>query len=102
MSEEANAKLFADGTGKAGKFIMLRGVVQGDGTTADVVVQCVAAIDLDGRAVDNDAVLLMLTSINKELSRLRKGIGDFIDNAELMLDTDDTDEDDGDDDGGES
>ncbi len=91
-----------DGSGKQGRSILLVGVVQADGSTADVYVQCQAAVDVEGRVVDQDAVLTVLLQMNKELQRMRKGIGDFIDNAEMMLDCDDGDEEDGDDDGGES
>lgn len=102
MADEAKAAVFADGTGQQSKYVRLKGVVQADGTSADVVVQCIAVLDIDGRQVDQDAVLTELRNMNKELSRMRKAFGDFMDNAELMLDTDDGDEDDGDDDGGES
>ncbi len=96
---KADAQLNNDGTGKK---VLLLGLVQGDGSTVDVYVQCTAAVDVEGRAVDSYAVLEVLMQINKEMSRMRKAFGDFVDNAELMLDCDDSDEDDGDDDGGES
>jgi len=98
---EAKAALFADGTGKLGKLVMLRGVVQEDGTSADVVVTCVSVTDLDGRAVDNEAVLDALTAMNRNLVRIRKGLGEALDNMELSLDVEDED-DGGEDDGGES
>ncbi len=99
---DASAKYSGDGSGKSVRLFLLRGVRQDDGTSADVYVPCEAAVDVEGRTVDQDAVLNALLVMTKEIARIRKGLGDFIDNAEMMLDTDDGDNEDGDDDGGES
>ena len=99
---DAFSRLPSDSLGKPAKLFLLRGVVQADGTSADVYVQCAAAVDIDGRAVDTDAGLDVQLRIVKELSRIRKALGDFMDNAELLLDTDGGDDDAGDDDGGDS
>ena len=98
---EAAAQINQDGSGKKAKYVMLRGVPQEDGTSVDVTVLCVSVTDLDGRGLDNEAVLDALVGIRQELARMRKGWGDYLDNAEMMLDVSDED-DGGDDDGGES
>lgn len=90
MAEEAVIQVALDGAGKEVKQFLLRGVVQGDGTTADVYVQCVAVVGSDGRAVSLDGLERVLNRIRKELTQIRKMVGDVTDHGgELELAEDD-------------
>lgn len=85
MPGDDYVQLADDGTGKKVKNYLLLGVVQSDGTPADVYVQCVAIQDADGRRLDFDETNGLLRTLVQEVRWLRKGFGEMTDNAALTI-----------------
>jgi len=77
MAEETNVQLASDGSGKKIKNFLLRGVVQSDGTSADVYVQCTNVLDGDGRLVDFDEMSKILNRIYREMKLMRQIVGEI-------------------------
>lgn len=74
-TNEANVQVALDGAGKKIRQLKLTGVVQADGTTADVYVQCVAITDTDGAAVGMQETNGLLRQLIAEMQALRKMYG---------------------------
>jgi hypothetical protein len=85
MPEDSKIQLALDGTGKNVKNFLLRGVVQSDGTSADVYVQCTAVVGSDGRLVNFETMEDILQDIRTEIKLIRRGFGSLTDDAELVL-----------------
>jgi hypothetical protein len=89
MADETYIQVASDGAGKKVKNLKLIGVVQADGTSADVYIQCTAIVDGDGRTVDLDELTGVMRALLKEVRWLRKGFGEMTENAALTIGLDD-------------
>lgn len=76
MTTEAEVQVALDGSGKKIKNFLLTGVVQGDGTSADVYVQCISVMDDEGRLVDFMTLNETLVAIYRELKLVRQMVGE--------------------------
>lgn len=69
--QEGYVQVATDGSGKKVRNLLLKGVLQPDGTTADVYVQCVSVVDSDGNALDFNRTNELLSSLVREVHWLR-------------------------------
>jgi len=76
MTTEAEIQVALDGSGKKVKNFLLTGVVQADGTSADVYVQCVSVMDDEGRLVDFMALNETMLAIYREVKLMRQMVGE--------------------------
>jgi hypothetical protein len=69
--EEGKVQVALDGAGKNLRTVLLRQVLQADGTLIDVHVQCSAVVDVNGDSVDMKETNALLKAILFELVSAR-------------------------------
>lgn len=74
-TNEAYVQVAQDGSGKKVRNLILQGVVQPDGTQADVYVQCTAIVDGDGAPFSMTETNGILLRVLREITALRHMYG---------------------------
>ena len=80
---ESNVRLATDAasTGKKIRQVLVRGVVQEDGTSADVYLPCYVETDKEGRSLDHDEIPNILKMVLREVRLLREMFGEMTENG---------------------